>query len=77
VNFTRLAEGAVALGAMRLLTLLQAIKARGNDTAPTPDECDLLLKELKLVERALSSHLQFERPHDAAGNLQSAQPAPA
>jgi CheY-like chemotaxis protein len=69
-NIARLAEGAVTLGATRLLTSLQAILARGNDAAPTPDERDLLFKELKLVERALASQFQaeFDRPSAAGGS---------
>jgi CheY-like chemotaxis protein len=77
VNVARLAEGAVALGATRLLTLLQAIQARGNNTVPTPDERDLLFRELKLVERALSSQFKAEPPPEATGHLHSTQQAPA
>jgi len=61
VNLARLTEGAVTLGAGRLLTSLQALQARGADAAPTPEERDVLLKELKLVERALADQSQKER----------------
>jgi CheY-like chemotaxis protein len=66
VNIARLSEGAVTLGATRLLTALQAILAKGNDTAPNPDERDLLFKELKLVERSLASQCQADPDKNAA-----------
>ena len=60
LNLARLAEGAVTLGAERLLTHVQSLQARGAGAVPTPEERDTLLKELKLVERALASQSQTE-----------------
>ena len=59
-DLARLAEGAVTLGAGRLLTQLQALQTRGAKAVPTPDERDALLKELKLVERALQAQVHSE-----------------
>lgn len=59
-NLERLAEGAVTLGAVRLQGPVQALLARGSDAVPTAEEGDLLLRELKLVERALAAQFQME-----------------
>ena len=66
VNVARLTEGAITLGAERLLVPVRALQVRGADAVPTPEERDLLLKELKLIERALTAQLQKDQTPAAA-----------
>lgn len=59
-NLDRLAEGAATLGAARLQAPVQELLARGSDAVSTAEERDVLLRELKLVERALAAQFQME-----------------
>jgi CheY-like chemotaxis protein len=65
VDFAKLSEGAVTLGAERLLIPLQALQAKGAAEIDKMPESKSLLAELKLLQRILSAVGQKEEKHAA------------
>jgi CheY-like chemotaxis protein len=74
MDLAKLMEGAITLGAERLMAPVQALQARGFD-APTPasKEYNLILTELKLIQRALSARSQSNQTMEEPVNAD--QPA--
>jgi CheY-like chemotaxis protein len=58
IDFAKLMEGAVTLGADRLLGPVQTLQSKSADAPPTSKELNDIFSELKLIQRALSARSQ-------------------
>jgi CheY-like chemotaxis protein len=65
MDFAQLMEGAVTLGADRLLGPIQILQSKGVESPPTSKELNALFSELKLIRRALSGRSQISQTAEA------------